>query len=122
MKRLLSFIVAAVLCMHAMAATTLLNAVTTTGAGVGAPGNASPVASKSYQVAGTTTAGSGSAVVLIQGSNDGTNWDTIGTVTLTLGTASTSGSFASQDRYMQVRGNVTTLTGTGASVTATMGY
>jgi hypothetical protein len=60
--------------------------------------------------------------VNIEGSNDGVNWDVIGTVTLTLSSTTSSGSFTSLDRYQNVRGNVTTLTGTGASVNASQGY
>lgn len=75
----------------------------------------------SFQVSGTTTAGSGSAVVAIQVSNDGTNWITAGTVTLTLGTSATSDGFTTDAPWKYVRANVTTLTGTGASVSAVMG-
>jgi len=77
---------------------------------------------KTYQAWGATSTGTGSAVVAVQGSNNGgLSWDTIGTITLTLGTTVTSDSFTSYDRYPQVRGNVTTLTGTGAVVSLVMG-
>lgn len=97
----------------------LLTAATATGAGDGQPGHAGV---KTFQAAGTTSSGSGSASIAVQGSNDGSNWDTIGTITLTLGTASTSDSFTSDDRYEVVRGNVTAISGTGAAVSLAMGY
>jgi hypothetical protein len=100
---------------HAQTAT-LLSAVTSTGAGSGVQNSAT---TKTYQARGTTSAGAGSATIAIQGSNDGgTSWDTIGTITLTLATTSSSDSFASDDRYAIVRGNVTALSGTGATVSA----
>lgn len=91
-------------------------------ASVGATKTGEP-SQKTYQANGTTTAGSGAATILVQGSNDnGANWDTIGTITLTLGTTTASDSFTSNDRYTHVRGNVTALSGTGASVNLHMGY
>jgi hypothetical protein len=51
-----------------------------------------------------------------------TTWDTIGTISLTLGTTAASDSFTSDDRYQYLRGNVTALTGTGATVNLFMGY
>ncbi|MFA6046776.1 MAG: hypothetical protein WC718_17475, partial [Phycisphaerales bacterium] len=69
------------------------------------------------------SAGAGAATILVQGTNNnGASWDTIGTITLTLGTTRTSDSFTSSDRYVAVRGNVTAISGTGASVNLTMGY
>lgn len=97
----------------------LCTAVTATGAQLEVQGWAQ---TKTYQASGTTTAGSGSAVIAVEGSNNGTSWDSIGSITLTLGTTSTSDSFTSNDRYTQVRCNVGTLTGTGATVSATVGH
>jgi hypothetical protein len=97
----------------------LLSAATGTGAGTGKPNAA---ITKTYQASGTTASGSGAATILVQGSNDDANWDTIGTITLTLGVSSTSGSFVSADRYLYVRGNVSSISGTGASVNASAGY
>jgi len=99
-------------------ADTLLSGVTSTGAGTGF-NNQSGV--KTYQAYGKTTAGSGSAVVAVQGSADGQSWDTIGTITLTLSTTMSSDAFSSDDRYPLVRGNVTTLSGTNATVTLKAG-
>jgi hypothetical protein len=98
---------------------TLLSAVTATGSG---NGQSMASANKTFQATGTTSAGSGAATIDVQGSLDGTNWDTIGTITLTLGTSSTSGSFTSEDRYQAIRGNVTALSGTSATVYLYAGY
>lgn len=111
----------AALCLTANAGTPLLIQVAATGAGTSVRGIGAQAASNTYQVTGTTTSGSGSAIVNIEGSNDGVNWDVIGTITLTLSTTSSSGSFSSMDRYSRIRGNVTTLSGTGAQVSATAG-
>lgn len=97
---------------------TLLPNATATGAGPAIP---APQGRKQYQVGGATTAGAGSAVVAIQGSNNGTDWDTLGTVTLTLATTVSSDGFGSDDTYVFLRANVTTLTGTGANVHASVG-
>lgn len=100
--------------------TALLSGATATGAGAGKSGVA---AVKTYQATGAVSSGTGSATVAVQGTNNGgVTYDQIGTITLTLGTASTSESFTSDDRYQQVRGNVTAISGTGASVSLTMGY
>jgi hypothetical protein len=98
---------------------TLLSAATTVAAGAGVR---MASADKTFQASGTTTAGAGSATILVQGSNDDTNYDTIGTITLTLATTTGSDSFKSADRYKYVRGNVTAISGTGAAVSLTAGY
>jgi hypothetical protein len=93
---------------------TLLREKTTTGAGTTENGISK---TKTYQANGTTSSGAGSATITVQGSNDeGNTWDTIGTITLTLATTSSSDSFTSEDRYQKVRGNVTAISGTGAKV------
>lgn len=77
---------------------------------------------KTYQAYGSTQSGTGTAVVSVQGSiNGGVTFDTIGTISLTLGTVTVSDSFTSIDRYPLIRGNVTTLTGTGPNVSLVMG-
>lgn len=81
-----------------------------------------PVGTKTYQASGATTAGAGSATIEVQGSLDNSNFDVIGTITLTLGTASTSDSFTSDDRYKYLRGEVTAISGTGAAVSLIVGY
>lgn len=98
--------------------TKILSAVTTTGAGAsytlpeGRRGEA-------YQAAVVGT-GAVSATVAVEVSNDETNWDTLGTITLS-GTTSDSDGFASIAPWCFVRGNVTAISGTGAAVTLTVG-
>jgi hypothetical protein len=82
-------------------------------------------AKKAFQAIGRTTAGSGSAIIKIQGSLTGgasdTEWVDVATITLTLGTTATTDGFASDSVWAYIRPNVTTLTGTGASVDLYMG-
>lgn len=98
---------------------TILSSAIATGAGGAVTGVGF---AKTYHASGTTTAGAGAATIQVQGSMNGSSWDTIGTVSLTLGTTATSDGFASTDRYAQVRGNVTAISGTGAAVSLTMGF
>lgn len=109
--------------MQAVDSRALLTEATTVAAGV-AVSSFSGV--KTYQATGKTTSGAGSATIVVEGSNNNINWDTIGTITLTLSSTaaddSNSDSFASEDRYTLIRGNVTALSGTGASVNLSMGH
>lgn len=97
-----------------MTTETLLNAVLVTGAGAAKGG---PNGCNSYQaiVAGT---GAVTATVVVEVSNDGTNFLTLGTITLS-GTTSANDGFAVGFgcKWAYVRGNVTAITGTGAAVT-----
>jgi hypothetical protein len=97
---------------------TLLSAVIATGAGAATNGKADY---KTFHAFGTTTAGAGAATIVVQGSMTGASWDTIGTITLTLATTVSSDGFTATDRYAQVRGNVTAISGTNAAVTLVMG-
>lgn len=76
-----------------------------------------------FQAYGTTTAGTGSVTVLIQGSNiDDTNaFVTLGTISLTLGTTVTADGFTTDAPWKYVRANVSAISGTGASVNVLMG-
>ena len=98
-------------------AITLLNAVTSIGAG----SNFQPITSapKTFQAVVTGT-GSVSSTVAVQVSNDGTNFLTLGTITLSGTTTATDG-FASQATWNYCRGNLTAISGTGAAVTLLMG-
>ena len=102
--------------------TQLLGAVIATGAGDAVDG---VNVTKTYFASGFTTAGSGAAVVVVEGSMDGVSWDTIGTITLTLSATPSAGansdSFTSHDRYRLVRGNVSSISGTNAQVSLAMG-
>lgn len=96
----------------------LLSAATSTGAG----SSVKPVGSnRTFQAHGTTTAGAGAATVLVQVSNNDSDWITLGTISLTLATTSSSDGFASDAPWKHVRGNVSAISGTGASVTLVMG-
>jgi hypothetical protein len=98
---------------------TLLNAVAVTGTGSALAG---PAANKTYQAAASVGTGTGTAVVTVQCSNNASNWDTVGTITLSTSTTSASDSFYSLDRCRFLRGNVTTLSGTTPTLTLTMSY
>lgn len=98
---------------------TLLSSVLVTGAGSSI--NAW-MKDKTFQAIGSTTAGAGACVVLVQASNDDTNWITIGTITLTLGVTATSDGFASDAQWAYIRGNVQSISGTNASVTLIIGH
>lgn len=100
-------------------ARTILDAATATGAGsvYGLLGIWS-----TFHAVANGTSGAFSATVDIEVSNDGTNWITMGTITLS-GTATTADDdgFASNAAWKSVRANVTAISGTGANVTVTMG-
>lgn len=97
---------------------TLLNGVTATGAGTSVNHYDSRC---TFQAAGTTTAGAGAATILVQVSNDNTNWLTAGTITLTLSTTSSTDGFILDAKWVYIRGNITAISGTGASVSLVMG-
>lgn len=82
-------------------------------------GRAEVTASKiSFQATGRTTAGAGAATVVLYGSNDGVNYLTLGTITLTLSTAETSDGFTSDNAWRLYRSSVTAISGTGALASA----
>lgn len=85
---------------------------TTTGAG-----DAVPMSGAKHTFQGTVTGtGAVSATVLVEVSNDGASWLTMGTLTLS-GTTSATDGFASDSPWELVRANVTAISGTGAAVT-----
>lgn len=75
---------------------------------------------KSFQAVGQTTAGSGSATIQIQVSNDGINWILSGTITLSFSTTAATDGYLAYMSWPYVRANVTAISGTGARVTVTM--
>lgn len=101
-----------------MPAVKILDAATATGAGNVATLDTVDL---TFQAAGTTSSGSGSATVVIQVSDNNSDWLTLGTITLTLGTTSTSDGFASAATWAFVRANVTAISGTDATVSVWMG-
>jgi hypothetical protein len=102
----------------------LLNTAITTGAGEAwHPRDTSAFATYAYhsfQANGLTTADAGAATILIQVSNDGVNFITLGTITLTLGTSVTSDGFAVANTWEYFRANLSAISGTDANVTVYM--
>jgi hypothetical protein len=98
---------------------TLLSAVTATGASA-----AAEIAAgfHSYQATGAVTASTGAATINIEVSNTAaTNeWIVLGTITLTLGTTTTTDGFSSIAAWKYCRANVTAISGTNAAVTVTV--
>lgn len=78
---------------------------------------AGPYQSFQAAVVGTGTV---TATVAISGSNDGTYWVTIGTITLS-GTTSASDGFTTTGGWFYYRAVSTNVTGTGAALTVTKG-
>ena len=78
-----------------------------------------------FHAYGSTTAGAGASVIAIWGSNDGTHWAVLGTITLTLSTSATAAAgndgFTTNANWSYVCANVTSISGTNAKVTAVMG-
>ena len=96
----------------------LLTDVLVTGAGAG---KRRPRASSTFQAVGSVSASTGAATIVVEVSNDGVNWLTLGTIPLTLGTSATADGFASDAPWVFVRGNVTAISGTDAAVSLLMG-
>lgn len=97
----------------------LIDAATSTGAG---SKSALSGAKHSFQAIGSTSAGSGSAVVRVEVSSKelptaDSDWITAGTITLTLGTTATTDGFVIDAAWKWCRGYVATLSGTDATVT-----
>lgn len=96
----------------------LLSSRTTVGAG---DAKALDGANSCFQASGLTTSGAGAAVVTIEVSNDRISWLTAGTISLTLGTTATSDGFTMTASWPFARAYVTSISGTGAEVSATVG-
>ena len=93
----------------------ILKSATVTGAGNGYQLSADrpQFTVSSFQAVGVMSAGAGTAVVAIEVSNNGVNYFTLGTITLTLSTTPATDGFAVQVPYDYVRANATTLTANG---------
>lgn len=74
------------------------------------------------QCSGTTSAGSGSATIKLQGSIDNSNWIDLATCSLTLGTSITTASTINLQNWVWYRINVSALSGTTATVDAWLSY
>lgn len=97
----------------------LLNAVTVTGAGTARTPRGSR---RTFHASGATTAGAGAASVKVEVSSDeGATWVLIGTIDLVLATTVSGDGFASDAPWALVRGNVDSISGTGAYVSLYMG-
>lgn len=104
--------------MRPTCTTAILSAATATGAGsVFTPWGAK----RTFQAYGTTSAGAGAASINIEGSNDSSNWLTIGNISLTLATTASNDGFASDAPWRFIRANVASISGTNASVSVVMG-
>jgi len=97
----------------------IVSAATATGAGTAFQ----PLESKrTFHGVGSTSAGAGAATIGIEVSNNGTDFIEVDELSLTLATADSSGDLFYLDApYRYVRGNVKTISGTGASVDLIMG-
>jgi hypothetical protein len=80
-----------------------------------------PQDNRTFQATGQTSASTGAARVDVEVSNDNTNWVLMGSITLTLGTTTTTDGFVSSANWTWVRGNVFSISGTGAKVSLLMG-
>lgn len=80
-------------------------------------GTGVPVRTYSASVTGT---GAVTATVIIYGSNEGSVWNDLGTITLS-GTDSNTDGFPSVAPWEWVRADLTAISGTGAIVSAVMG-
>lgn len=74
-----------------------------------------------FQVIGKTSAGTGSAAVNIEVSNNNINWLTYGTITLTLGTVEVSDGLVITAPWAYVKASATSITGTNGKVSILMG-
>lgn len=91
--------------------------------GTATGGSKNPVykGSISLQAKGQTTSGAGAADVVVEVSNDNSNWVAMGTISLTLSDTTTSDGFVSDARWPYIRGRVDSISGTGAAVSLLLG-
>ena len=111
MKRLL---ILALFAGNACANVTVCGGITTPGVRAAV---ALPVGAKTLQAKLTTTAGNGTAAITIEGSLDGTWFDSLGTLAVT--NIASDSITMNYPAYKVYRCNVTAISGTGAAVTVT---
>ena len=70
-------------------------------------------ANRSFQAVGVMSSSTGTASVVIEVSNDGTNYITLGTITLALTTSPSSDAFYAQTVYEFYRARTTQVTSNG---------
>jgi hypothetical protein len=109
-------------------ATKLIDAATSTVTGsslrvTSPPSSGAQFTQRTFQATGLTTAGAGAVSVAVQVSNSNlsTDWLTLGTISLVLGTTQTSDGITSNAAWEYVRGVVSSISGTGAVVNLWMG-
>ena len=78
-------------------------------------------ANRVFQATGLVSASTGAATILIEGSLDNSLWETLDTLSLTLGTTATSDFGVVDAPWRYVRARVTAISGTGATVQVYMG-
>ena len=78
-------------------------------------------AKRTFQARGQTTAGAGAATILVEVSNDNSQWANLGTITLTLSTTTSTDGFASDAAWRYVRARISAISGTNAAVSVWMG-
>ena len=130
MKRIIAVLALALCSLVAMAqqqfsSVQILTSATATGAGeVHQP----RCSLRTFQANGTTSAGAGSATIVIRGSNlsapvaaTAGHWVDLGTITLTLSTTLSGDGVALFSTWRHVKAHVTAISGTDATVNAYMG-
>ena len=96
----------------------LLSSVTTTGSGDAYQANREILG---FQAIGVMSSGTGTASIDIQGTLDGSNWKTVGTLSLTALTTATSNDVLQLEaNYYQYRGTVTAISTAAATVSLYM--
>lgn len=75
---------------------------------------------KVFQASGFVTASTGSATIVIQGSVDGTNYETLDTLSLSLVTSVVTDFGVNTAAWPFIRANVSAISGTNAQVTLDM--
>ena len=100
-----------------MTTTALLTDATATG-----PGTSNTLAGPAtVQAVGLVSSATGQAVIDIEVSNNGVNWITHDTITLTLSTPEASAGIEIDAPWAFIRANVTSISGTGAEVSVFLG-
>lgn len=99
-----------------------LNLLTAAGADAVGATIAKPAEARvtTYQAIETGT-GAITGTVVIEGTNDGTHFVPLATISLDDTTTATQG-FTSNERWVFTRARVTAISGTGAAITVIMGY
>lgn len=79
-------------------------------------GNQDFFSKRSWQAVGRTGSGSGAATIIIEGSNDDTNYLELGEIVLALTTSDSSDAIVTCSAWRFARMRITAISGTGATV------